>query len=69
MYPSRADLQNRASWAEAVAPIVETCRMFALACIDFAKEPIWIASLYRDGVHPTVEGNKLLANRRAEVIK
>jgi len=69
MYPSRADLQDRVAWAEAVAPIVETCRMFALSCVDFAKEPVWTESLYRDGVHPTVEGNKRLASRLAEVVK
>lgn len=69
MYPSADELRDQAAWAQAVAPIVETCKMLALSCIDLAKEAIWTDGLYRDGVHPTVEGNKALAGRIAEALQ
>jgi lysophospholipase L1-like esterase len=33
-----------------------------VAIVDLADQPRWTEAMYRDGVHPTKEGNSLLAS-------
>lgn len=37
--------------------------------IDIAKEPKWNSKLYRDGIHPSVDGDHVIANVIASYIK
>jgi phage gpG-like protein len=63
MYPSVTNLQNEFAWREMIAPIAELCRATAAKCVDIAQEPAWNEKAYvSDGLHLTVEGNKLLAS-------
>jgi hypothetical protein len=64
LYPTQADLRTARSGGEWLP---ERAQMLALAArdhlgvIDVAADPAWNAGLYRDGVHPTVAGNAVLA--------
>ena len=40
-----------------------------VALIDIASYPQWTPALYKDGVHPTREGNEVLASILAEAIQ
>jgi hypothetical protein len=42
---------------------------YGLKIIEIAKQPAWNANLYRDGTHPTVEGNRVLADVLASAIR
>lgn len=37
------------------------CGTKNIECIDLSKEQKWNESFYRDGIHPSVEGNQVLA--------
>ncbi|MGO9993819.1 MAG: hypothetical protein ACLPTF_15080 [Steroidobacteraceae bacterium] len=62
-YPTRQELLASAheEWLPERDALKEICRKYGLVMVDVAKSPLWNASLYRDGVHPTVAGNALLA--------
>jgi hypothetical protein len=62
-YPTRQELlaSRRGEWLPERDTLNEICRKYGLVMVDIAKSPEWNASLYRDGVHPTVEGNIVLA--------
>ena len=36
--------------------------------VDVAQSPLWNARLYRDGTHPTAEGNRVLAAILGEAV-
>jgi hypothetical protein len=63
IYPTLENLQNKSAWLEEIAPIKGLCRTTMAKCVDIAQEPAWNERAYTgDGVHPTVEGNKILAS-------
>jgi lysophospholipase L1-like esterase len=63
IYPTLENLQNKSAWLEVIAPIEGLCRTTMAKCVDIAQEPAWNERAYTsDGVHPTVEGNKILAS-------
>ena len=72
LYPDRREfararqglewLPERA-WVESLA-VANRLRM-----IDLAREPRWTEAMYRDAVHPTREGNALIAEIVAEVVR
>ncbi|VFU07019.1 hypothetical protein [Methylocella tundrae] len=69
-YPTKQALADKESWARAIEPINAICKVFSLNCIDFAKERKWSPDLYRrDMVHPTQEGNKVIAEILASAIQ
>jgi hypothetical protein len=63
IYPTRKELlaSRRGEWLPERDTLNEICRKYGLVMLDVANSPQWNASLYRDGVHPTVEGNVVLA--------
>jgi lysophospholipase L1-like esterase len=63
IYPTLENLQNKSAWLEVIAPIEGLCRTTMAKCVDIAQEPAWNERAYTsDGIHPTVEGNKILAS-------
>ena len=69
MYPVAKDLQNKSAWLDATAPILELCKATMAKCLDIAQEPAWNEKAYgSDGLHPTVNGNKILASVLANAI-
>ncbi|MGI8569050.1 MAG: SGNH/GDSL hydrolase family protein [Methylocella sp.] len=69
MYPTRKNLQDKSAWLEWIAPIEGLCSTTMVKCVDIAQEPAWSERAYTsDGVHPTVEGNKILASILANAI-
>ncbi len=69
MYPLAKDLQNKSAWLDATAPILELCKATMAKCLDIAQEPAWNEKAYgSDGLHPTVNGNKILASVLANAI-
>ncbi len=69
LYPTAADLRNRSKWLEVMAPILELCKTTQAKCLDIAQEPAWTEKAYgSDGIHPTLEGNKILASILAKTV-
>lgn len=63
IYPMLKNLQNKSEWREVIAPIEGLCRTTMANCVDIGQEPAWNERAYTsDGVHPTVEGDKILAS-------
>ncbi|MGB6175345.1 MAG: SGNH/GDSL hydrolase family protein, partial [Methylocella sp.] len=70
LYPALKNLRNKSAWLEVIGPIESLCRIAKAKCVDIAQEPAWTARAYTsDGVHPTVEGNKILASILANAMK
>lgn len=70
MYPTRHDLSPGSSWHMSVAAIHEICHTYVVRCLDLGRDKRWTDTLYRDdGVHPTVEGNKVLAEILASALQ
>lgn len=64
LFPSEAELAVARAGREWLPERTEMQRLAAvhgLAVLDLAADPAWHAGLYRDGVHLTVEGTRVLA--------
>jgi len=64
LYPTKKELlfaKQAGEWLHEKAALVKVCDEFGLKLIDVAANEAWNASLYRDSVHPTVQGNAVLA--------
>jgi len=63
IYPTIENLQNKSAWLEVIASIEGLCRTTMAKRVDIAQEPAWNERAYTsDGIHPTVEVNKILAS-------
>ncbi len=65
LFPTRSDYRaakDGSEWLEERVELQRICAKFDLALIDIAADPRWDERFYRDdGVHPTAEGNEILA--------
>jgi len=74
LYPDKKALEDRQLWIKQTSDIkkfLENNRE-KFEYIDIAKMPQWNAELYRDGIHPNVEGNQVIADiiaRKVESLK
>jgi lysophospholipase L1-like esterase len=69
LYPTLKNLQDKSAWLKWIAPTEGLCSTTMAKCVDIAQEPAWNERAYTsDGVHPTVEGNKILASILANAI-
>ena len=70
LYPTVKNLRNKPAWAGAIAGTEELCKTTGAECLDVAQEPGWSEKAYAsDGVHLTVDGNKLLASILAKAVR
>jgi hypothetical protein len=72
LYPTLAELQaarRGQEWLPERPAIAKLCADYGLPMIDIAAAPAWRADLYRDGVHPTGQGNVILASILAAAIE
>ncbi|MGB6326488.1 MAG: hypothetical protein WBG11_12165 [Methylocella sp.] len=70
LYPTLKNLQNKSTWLEVISPIKSLRRIAKAKRVDIAQDSAWNARSYTsDGVHPTVEGNKILASIVANAMK
>jgi len=56
-------------WLPERAEVERIARRYGLKLVDVSRSPEWHEGLYRDGTHPTVEGNKVLARILTSAIK
>jgi len=56
-------------WLPERPQLQSICRQNGLILVDVSHSPDWNETLYRDGVHPTIQGNIQLAKILAEAIK
>jgi hypothetical protein len=71
LYPSLAQLEmakKGEEWLPERQKIEELAKRYRLRVVDVAARPEWSETLYRDGVHPSVDGNKALASILASEI-
>ena len=71
LYPTAAQLAHArggAEWLAERADLVRVANGHGVVVIDLAATHWWEHSHYRDGVHPTVEGNQVLARILVEAL-
>jgi len=64
MYPSKDEyvgLKNGVDYVPDRKELERVASAYGLKIVDIAKRPEWSVDIYRDGVHPTIAGNKVLA--------
>jgi lysophospholipase L1-like esterase len=71
LYPSsaQAEIAKRGKeWLPERPKVEKLAKSYGLRVVDVAANAEWTGTLYRDGVHPTIEGNKVLASILASEI-
>lgn len=63
IYPNTNELLKRdwLGYEKLLEQMNSICSTKNIECIDLSKEQKWNESFYRDGIHPSVEGNQVLA--------
>ena len=73
LYPARSELLRKRTfgqeWLVNRPLLTELAQRYDLMIIDIAERPEWNELLYRDGVHPTVAGNAVLARVLSEAVE
>ncbi|WP_342617493.1 hypothetical protein [Rhodoferax sp. GW822-FHT02A01] len=72
MYPGKEEyiaMQKGTDYAPDRKELERIAATYGLKMIDVAKRPEWNVGLYREGTHPTVAGNKVLAEILATTIQ
>ncbi len=72
LYPDRQQLEMARAGQEWLPDRLEVQRIAAshgVVLIDLAALPQWTVELYKDGVHPTREGNVVMANILAKELR
>lgn len=70
-YPGEADLAAARSgneWLPERPDLERIATKYGVRILDLSKRPEWTSAQYRDGTHPTVEGNRLLAHIVADTV-
>lgn len=66
IYPDTGDLADPSARYEEFADIVATIMDGCCKLLDVRTLPEWSAEYYRDDIHPTAEGNRILADAIAK---
>lgn len=72
LYPDQEQLtafRSGRDWLPERTPLQELAARHNVVLIDVASFPQWTVGLYKDGIHPTREGNAVLASILAEAIR
>ena len=70
-YPGASEYAGMQRGIDYVTDRIELQRIAAshgILIVDVAQSPLWNARLYRDGTHPTAEGNRVLAAILGEAV-
>jgi lysophospholipase L1-like esterase len=70
LYPDKHALENPNVWHEQTSNILIYINRNKdrIGYVDLGKDTDWNASLYRDGIHPNVLGNKMIADKISRVL-
>jgi hypothetical protein len=72
LYPSKVQLQTARQgreWLPERPELERLSRRYALKLVDISTYPEWTEAQYREGTHPTVAGNRMLADILSAAIK
>jgi lysophospholipase L1-like esterase len=72
LYPTEVQLQaarQGREWLPERPELQRISREFGIKLVDISSYPTWTAAQYREGTHPTVEGNRILADILSTAIK
>jgi hypothetical protein len=72
LYPVREELhaaRHGKPWMPEYDAVTSLARKHHLGVIDVAEDPRWNESKYRDGIHPTITGNHVLAEVIGEAVQ
>jgi hypothetical protein len=72
LYPGEADLREARSGGEWLAErtaIEQLASRYGVKILDLSKQQEWTGDVYRDGTHPTIDGNRLLARIIAAAVR
>lgn len=64
LYPDEAQYRSGKSgieWLPERQLLEQICRRYGLRLVDISRDASWNEKLYRDGTHPTIEGNRVIA--------
>jgi len=65
LYPRREQLQmahDGLEWLPERQVLERLSEKYGLKLVDMSTYPAWTAEMYREGTHPTVAGNRVLAD-------
>ena len=71
LYPGKdeyIDSKNGKDYVPDREELQRIAESYGLKIVDIAKNPEWNLGLYREGTHPTVDGNKVLADILAKSV-
>jgi hypothetical protein len=72
LYPNREQLflaKRGQEWLPERAEVERLARTYNLLIIDISKHPAWTHTLYKEGTHPNIEGNRYIAKTLASALQ
>jgi hypothetical protein len=72
LYPDQRQLaaaRRGEAWLPERNEVTRIAKAHGLVILDLADDPRWTGTMYRDGVHPTKEGNSVLASILEEAVR
>jgi hypothetical protein len=72
LYPDQRQLaaaRRGEAWLPERDEVTRIAKAHGLAVVDLAEDPRWTETMYRDGVHPTREGNITLSSILEEAVR
>ena len=69
IYPDKSEELNSELRNTHFAPILATLNTMGGKIVLVAGDKRWLADYYRDGIHPSAEGNRVLAEIIADAMK
>lgn len=71
LYPDRENRENGRLWDANTAGIRRFVHSHSgrIKLVDFKKDPAWVLSMYRDGIHPNNRGARILAKVVAQACR
>jgi lysophospholipase L1-like esterase len=72
LYPTKKDLlmaRHSTEWLPERKDLEDISAKYGVTLVDVAQNAGWTESLYRDGTHPTVEGNVVLAKIISDAVR
>jgi hypothetical protein len=71
LYPNREQLlaaQAGKEWLPERSEVLSLATKYNLMVIDIAKDPKWTTAKYKEGTHPTVDGNQYIATTLSKAL-
>jgi hypothetical protein len=69
LYPDQTELRQPTPHYQAFRQAVQEAMTGCCSLLEVREQPNWNTSMYRDGIHPTSQGNQVLSGLIAQALK